>query len=634
MRAKRRKIGICGGRIFEMNTTKFINEITRVGKKYNYFSVVFAADYISRSDTDEIIGEKQLFELAKFADVDALVVLEESIKNPTLVHYIIEVANELGIPCFVSDHEFENCYYLAMDYSAGFEEVVRHVVVDHGCKKVNMIGGMKDNEFSDARINMYKKVLAENGIEFEEERLGYGDFWERPTKAVMRKFLKSELPFPDAIICANDSMAMVACEMLRENGYKVPEDVIVTGFDGTQTAKFHYPTITTAEPDYEGVATYIFDEIDRIRDGGKIEHKKYMTNVHICKEQSCGCCDAGDFVRNSIITNLWDDLGDCAWHTVAMNQLVTSVASERDMDVMIKNLPNSEEMWSENFRFSAIKKEIMTGTSAPDGYAEMQTILSCDNGVFELDLAEYPIDQFILGLDSILWNDSGYDVVVIHLLYRGRQVFGFAADGFEKLDTRDVQRSNEYSLFVSHSINTVLQNRCFYDINENLSQAYSEIAALSIMDPMTNIYNRRGFYHRFPEIMVVNANKFLTIMSIDMNKLKYVNDTFGHAEGDFAIKTLANAIVKVCGEEAVCARFGGDEFTVAMFSDFETEIKPEEFTKYLQETIDNTAGVKDKPYPITASVGIYGEWISAELDLEKMINEADRRMYTIKKSDR
>ena len=72
----------------------------------------------------------------------------------------------------------DNCCSVTFNYSDVFEKIVRHVIEFHGCRRVNFIAGVKGNAFSEERIEAYKKVLAENGIEFEPERLGYGDFWD------------------------------------------------------------------------------------------------------------------------------------------------------------------------------------------------------------------------------------------------------------------------------------------------------------------------------------------------------------------------------------------------------------------------------------------------------------------------
>ena len=67
---------------------------------------------------------------------------------------------------------------------------------------------MRENYFSEERLGIFRKVLTENNIPIEEDRIDYGGFWEGPTTAVMDKFLSSGKPI-DCIISANDLMAMV-----------------------------------------------------------------------------------------------------------------------------------------------------------------------------------------------------------------------------------------------------------------------------------------------------------------------------------------------------------------------------------------------------------------------------------------
>jgi diguanylate cyclase (GGDEF)-like protein len=217
----------------------------------------------------------------------------------------------------------------------------------------------------------------------------------------------------------------------------------------------------------------------------------------------------------------------------------------------------------------------------------------------------------------------------VRLLNSGKRVYGYTVEGFQDIDDRRLQRSNEFAMFLSFSIDTVLHNHEMEELNQNLSKAYHQIAKLSILDPMTEIYNRRGFFQKFDELMKdeTNTGKYLYLFSIDMDGLKYINDTHGHSEGDFAITALSKAIVKVFGSHAVCSRFGGDEFTCAVIEQKEGCYDREQISKALMEGVLQVEGVKEKPYPITASIGMTSEKIVAGMDTEAMLLTADRLMY-------
>ena len=71
---------------------------------------------------------------------------------------------------------YENTINVCFNYEDGFENVVRHVIEEHGCRKLHMMAGLKDNDFSERRIDVFKKVLSENNIPFSNSMISYGEF--------------------------------------------------------------------------------------------------------------------------------------------------------------------------------------------------------------------------------------------------------------------------------------------------------------------------------------------------------------------------------------------------------------------------------------------------------------------------
>ncbi len=119
------------------------------------------------------------------------------------------------------------------------------MIEDHKVQKPHFMAGHKNNVFSNERIEVFKKVLAENNMPFDESMISYGDFWAFPCRAATAELLKRK-ELPDSIICANDIMAINVCDVLKEAGIKVPDDILVSGFDGLDEAFISSPGITTA----------------------------------------------------------------------------------------------------------------------------------------------------------------------------------------------------------------------------------------------------------------------------------------------------------------------------------------------------------------------------------------------------
>ena len=118
------------------------------------------------------------------------------------------------------------------------------------------------------------------------------------------------------------------------------------------------------------------------------------------------------------------------------------------------------------------------------------------------------------------------------------------------------------------------------------------------------------------------------ILMIDLNKFKYINDQFGHVEGDRALKRTADALKAACGESPLrsfIARYGGDEFIIIAKTGDEDQILA--LSRSIKEklvALNDAAGAK---YELTASVG-YASYSSSEIaDFQGALARADEALY-------
>ncbi len=140
-------------------------------------------------------------------------------------------------------------------------------------------------------------------------------------------------------------------------------------------------------------------------------------------------------------------------------------------------------------------------------------------------------------------------------------------------------------------------------------------------DMLTNLYNRRYFY----QFLTQNASRPMTLLYMDLDHFKAVNDNFGHAKGDEVLIKTAR-IIQSLFPETTAARLGGDEFALVMDGN-----NKEFVTKQcgrLEETIRETFA--NEGLTITISIGIAETTGNLE-DIDRFIHEGDTRMYEIKK---
>ena len=146
-------------------------------------------------------------------------------------------------------------------------------------------------------------------------------------------------------------------------------------------------------------------------------------------------------------------------------------------------------------------------------------------------------------------------------------------------------------------------------------------------DALTGLYNRHGMKKHGDLAIQAAAEREQTlyVASLDLDDMKYINDNFGHIEGDFALKTIAQLIREVCPESAVVVRSGGDEFLIIAAN------LPEEQAQGLLPTImiklDTFNKNGQKPYEIHSSAGYINRVPMPDESIERFIKESDAKMY-------
>jgi len=171
-------------------------------------------------------------------------------------------------------------------------------------------------------------------------------------------------------------------------------------------------------------------------------------------------------------------------------------------------------------------------------------------------------------------------------------------------------------------------------VNSNLEllDLFQDVKDKSNKDFLTSLYNRRFFYENATSILakVKRQNLRSAIAMIDIDFLKKINDTYGHGIGDIAIKEIANVLNKHLSNNALIARFGGEEFCILIenISYLELEQKFEQIRDAFEK---NIITVNSLTFSYTVSIGIFYGFLDS---LEDMINLSDKALYDAKDSGR
>ena len=125
----------------------------------------------------------------------------------------------------------------------------------------------------------------------------------------------------------------------------------------------------------------------------------------------------------------------------------------------------------------------------------------------------------------------------------------------------------------------------------------------------------------------------LHALVLDLDELKTINDHWGHNAGDFALKTIGQALRNASEESDICCRFGGDEFYCLLPRD--SADTPRTFLLRVEQYLDHFNQLSDKPYNISVSSGYATLDLRSSAvpsDLQSLFESADENMYRLKKS--
>ncbi len=172
------------------------------------------------------------------------------------------------------------------------------------------------------------------------------------------------------------------------------------------------------------------------------------------------------------------------------------------------------------------------------------------------------------------------------------------------------------------------ESRLIESLNK-VTSSNKHLSHISKSDELTGVFNRRGFIENVISSIKHHSGKSAVIIYADMDNLKQINDIFGHDDGDYSIKKSADILKHCMRTNDIIARFGGDEFAAFALID-EPNFK-EMFTERLENLCQKFNEMSDKPYNIHISAGIYEFVCSKNVDLTKVMNEADKKLYEDKK---
>lgn len=584
------------------------------------YNVAYFSNFLGYGEFQYEMGERDIALLPWYEDLDGIILLPDTM----FVHGFDEQIREYvrrfaSCPVVSVRQKSEGTYNVVVDDSTILDEILEHFIIDHGYKKINMLTGPKENPVSHVRLDAYRRIMKKHNLEVKEEQIFFGDYWKFLGYDAVNYWLSDPELVPEAIICANDYMAITVCNALAEKGLAVPRDVAVSGCDNIIVTEDFSPNITTAGIPAYDMGLEAVDKIDRCNRGLKEELTSLMPTVTYIRE-SCGCSvhspsELRTLRRNDVIKDL-DAAERAIYNNGFMSVELTNVKTVDELDRKLASYTYMNEGFASFYMCLYQNWEEFGQEDQADKKNKEDMILEVGirNGVW-LQKTKFSRRELI----PEIYTEDIPQIFYFNALHYQEISYGYTAVSF--YNTLPYQASYQGWLI---NICNALEN---IRIHNMLNRLVSRLEDMYIKDELTGLYNRRALAQlgqKYLDQCVKNQSR-LMVFSADMDKLKFINDNFGHSFGDVAIKAVATALLSAAKDDEICIRVSGDEFVViGMEYD---QVKIEEFITNFEANINQYNNSSNQPFKVHVSYGWSIVKPTAGVTLEEYLIISDSKMY-------
>jgi DNA-binding LacI/PurR family transcriptional regulator/signal transduction histidine kinase len=195
-----------------------------------------------------------------------------------------------SMPAVCLGQEVPGIAAILVDNEKGMRDAVTHLIEKHDCRNIAFIRGPEGNFEAEVRYRAYAAVLSAHGIPLNPSLVASGNFLHAAGQDAIRLLLDERRVCFEAVVAANDDMALGALEALQARGIHVPEQVAVAGFDDIINAKAITPSLTTVWQPLYGQVKLAAEELFALWAGGHAPERVSLPTELVVR-QSCGCMD-------------------------------------------------------------------------------------------------------------------------------------------------------------------------------------------------------------------------------------------------------------------------------------------------------------------------------------------------------
>ena len=599
----------------------FLQGVEKIAKENNADVYIFNCyDYVEFSGYPNATGFS-IYRLINYEEYDGIIILSDLIKNPRVLEMERQRILKSGKPAVSINLKLKDISCMRIDHYTGFYELVTHLIKEHNARNLFYIDGNETSLDFTERRKAFRMALQDNQIELNRENIftvEHSSFNYGYNAA--SEIFSSDRKLPDAIVCANDLIALGVLKAAAERNIKIPEQLKIAGYDGNYFARNVIPAISTVNDNAFKIGT---ESAKRVLTGFT-EVQDFKIKSMPIYQGSCGC-------ESKIITDqklfslkFLSEISQSENFAAQLNQIEEIFTDAADVFTLLTNL---ELFFSKSHAFEGsdfcifLKADwasvlINSEENLPQNLSygnQVQAITSIQNNV------KYPRE--IIKTKDLIPSKMHSDECNTFLFI---PIFNHSyVHGYFVCKNSLSMISNYHGHQWTRTFGACIERFRKKNMYKQMSQQFLR---LSTRDALSGMLNRVGMEKLAKPFYQQNKHNGLTtvLFFVDINSMKTINDKFGHLHGDLAVKTIAQAVLQVVPRNWLCIRYGGDEFLVVGNS---KNYNGEDYCKMITQMVLKKSSTMHLPYNLSASVGTLSVPANSPLSLEEAIEKVDEIMY-------
>ena len=621
---KDRKIGVFISHIYGPYQKELCQGVIDKASSYGYRVEVF-----SSNDGEDFgynkTGESSILRIPNFEKYAGIIFASSTYVVAGLRDRIYETLKKKCTCPIIEVNQFSPKFpCVSLDNNIATIPIVEHLIKTHNHKKICYLGNTKETYFSDSRYNYYLKAMKDNNLSMSKNNYYQTDFSSEGIENAIDFFLDGD-EIPDAIVCYNDNMALKVMTSLMKRGYKIPEDIAITGYDTLEFGQRYCPTLTSVsfpikELGYTSVENLI-----------KLINKKSIEPHTIIKADpsigsSCGCenpIKENPLIYSHNLLKHNESMENDLINDINMSSILHGINNiDQGMDLLekyVELIDNCYEFYLCLYsNWDLPPSHIRKITNTQDSFGDNKSVL-LKLAIKDGKLSHECSFSYRNPLPDYIYENSKSAFIYSPLFFNELE-FGYIAISYKENKLSYKFNFNSWMMNVNRMLKHIYDTRQMRLLVDRLESIHNK-------DELTGLYNSYSFNQLSNQLInkAKKNNDYLILTIFDLDNTRSIMENFGYKKLNFAIQIVGHALKSSLDNSSICSHMFNGRFYV--LSKNPTNEAPTKLIESVKRYLDNYNRLQTKEYPIIVSYGYNTHEATPSLALDDLLENAQKNMY-------